>query len=379
MDTLHELVDISSFCDPKNPFDSNQSVTEELRNVAHRLIRNLSTTGFVHITGHFIDNQLLNDAFGITNTFFLQPIEEKMNAVSKDRARRGYSPYQTENFSSLAGENKPNDLVEKFRMGPIDLDSTCDDADAYYSCKEGRIHFFPNTFQGTPVEMEAILTAYYKTMESLTLHILSIIEIGLNISKGTFRSYMSRHTSILGLNFFPEIRLPLEPPAALRIAEHTDVSMLTIIAHQTGGVGLDICTKGGIWREIEPISGALIVNVGDCLQYWTCGRLKSTVHRVSIPQEERPRECTITELEGLVHKYSEKESVTETSTALTFDSGPIIAPCRMSIAFFATPNHDAPLSLSSASSGIGEEKTILLRTNGETNKEGGMTYSQWRR
>ena len=89
MDFLHELVDISSFCDPKNPFDSNQSVTEELRNVAHRLIRNLSTTGFVHITGHFIDNQLLNDAFGITNTFFLQPIEEKMNAVSKDRARRG--------------------------------------------------------------------------------------------------------------------------------------------------------------------------------------------------------------------------------------------------------------------------------------------------
>ena len=52
-----------------------------------------------------------------TNVFDL-PLEEKMHFVSRDKARRGYSPIDSENFASLANNIAMNDKVEKF---PISL------------------------------------------------------------------------------------------------------------------------------------------------------------------------------------------------------------------------------------------------------------------
>ena len=38
----------------------------------------------------------------------------KSGLSREDRARRGYSPPNSENFASLLGEEGPNDLVRKF-------------------------------------------------------------------------------------------------------------------------------------------------------------------------------------------------------------------------------------------------------------------------
>ena len=52
--------------------------------------------------------------------FFNQSIEYKLSKCSKDKARRGYSSLYSENFSSLIGKyNRPNDSVEKYRIGPL--------------------------------------------------------------------------------------------------------------------------------------------------------------------------------------------------------------------------------------------------------------------
>lgn len=38
------------------------------------------------------------------------------------------------------------------------------------------------------------------------------------------------------------------------------------------------------WRDVDPLPGAITCNLGDALQYWTGGRLKSTYHRVRMPR-----------------------------------------------------------------------------------------------
>ena len=38
------------------------------------------------------------------------------------------------------------------------------------------------------------------------------------------------------------------------------------------------------WFAVDPIPGAITCNLGDALQYWTDGRIKSTYHRVRVPR-----------------------------------------------------------------------------------------------
>ena len=40
------------------------------------------------------------------------------------------------------------------------------------------------------------------------------------------------------------------------------------------------------WVAFDPVPGAITVNIGDSLQYWSDGALKSTYHRVRCPTAE---------------------------------------------------------------------------------------------
>lgn len=62
------------------------------------------------------------------------------------------------------------------------------------------------------------------------------------------------------------------------IAAHNDVGLLTILNQdQTGG--LQVFFKDQ-WIDVVPIPNTFVVNVGDILQNWSSGLLKSTRHRV---------------------------------------------------------------------------------------------------
>lgn len=60
---------------------------------------------------------------------------------------------------------------------------------------------------------------------------------------------------------------------------HTDMSCITILyQHEIGG--LQMRSKQGEWIDICPRENALVVNVGDLMQAWSNGRLRSSEHRV---------------------------------------------------------------------------------------------------
>lgn len=62
-----------------------------------------------------------------------------------------------------------------------------------------------------------------------------------------------------------------------------------------GEVGLEVCAgkgttakeamKTGMWHSCDPVAGAITINIGDALQYWSDDRLKSTFHRVRVPND----------------------------------------------------------------------------------------------
>lgn len=64
---------------------------------------------------------------------------------------------------------------------------------------------------------------------------------------------------------------------------HTDMSCVTIVYQDQIG-GLQVRSKEGKWMDINPRDDTLVVNVGDLMQAWSNGKLRSSEHRVVLKQ-----------------------------------------------------------------------------------------------
>lgn len=74
--------------------------------------------------------------------------------------------------------------------------------------------------------------------------------------------------------------------------QELDCSMLSL----SGETGLEVCAgkdttpkeamQSGLWVPCDPVPGAITVNIGDALQYWSDGRLKPIFHRVRLPGKD---------------------------------------------------------------------------------------------
>lgn len=84
---------------------------------------------------------------------------------------------------------------------------------------------------------------------------------------------------VLQLNSYPVCP---DPSRAMGLAPHTDSSLLTLLyqSNDTGGLQVLVETLG--WVPVNPISGAIVVNVGDLMHILSNARFKSAVHRAAV-------------------------------------------------------------------------------------------------
>uniref|UniRef100_A0ACD5UFT9 Uncharacterized protein n=1 Tax=Avena sativa TaxID=4498 RepID=A0ACD5UFT9_AVESA len=79
-----------------------------------------------------------------------------------------------------------------------------------------------------------------------------------------------------------------EPERVVGAAEHTDPSMYTVLAQDHVG-GLQVRLHDGGWADVQPVPGALLVNIGDVLKLVSNDEYKSVEHRVRIKSSVDPR------------------------------------------------------------------------------------------
>jgi len=240
--------------------------------VADRLGRAAHTVGFLYIKGHGIPERLLKRALAASKRFFNCPRELKSRYYIGDAPNhRGYVPVTEK--GDYADEKK-----RRYEAFDLSLDLPAHDCD-YLA---GNPLYGPNVWPDIR-GFRGPITDYNNAMLSLAYLLTAAFEQHMGVEEGCFRSRMMKPASQLRLIHYLENDDPVD--AGQNMGAHTDYECFTIL-HQFAP-GLQVLNPAGRWIDVHPIPGTFVINIGDMLETWTGGYLRSTLHRVVNNGRER--------------------------------------------------------------------------------------------
>ena len=230
--------------------------------------------GFFAVTGHGVDDSVIDSALRSSREFFARPHGEKL-AVTTDASYRGYAAMSEMALAQTMGATSPPDLSESFNIGrydePIDVGG---DPAAEAMC-------FPNLWPDDPTDLRPAFARYFVELARVTAELLTLLALAVGEPEDAFvpRNTHANSTMML-VNYYPAVDTdPL--PGQLRRGAHTDYGTITLLYAETEP-GLQISVDGD-WPDIPAVPGSFIVNIGDLLSAWVGGRWTSTLHRVVVP------------------------------------------------------------------------------------------------
>ncbi len=266
MDTQPPIVDLAGLAEGDE---------RALARVASDLVAPCSEWGVLQITGHGIDGSKMERFAAAVEAFFDLP-EAVRRAIrrTRDNARGYYDEELTKNR---------RDWKEVFDYG---AERRADASDAFHS--DG-VNQWP---EGSP-ELRAVLLDWFGECERLSASLLRAICVSLDLPPTALDSAFVGHTSFVRLNRYAPCPDPAPSDAELLpraghlgVHHHTDAGALTLV-HQDRVAGLQVL-HGDAFVTIQPIEGALTVNLADMLQVWSNDRYTSPLHRV-ITHRDRTR------------------------------------------------------------------------------------------
>ncbi len=305
------------------PFRSGDPTRRRV--VAQAAGQALNDIGFLVITGHGVDPDLIARVQAASRAFFDLPLEEKQRvARPAPDVTRGYIPVEAESVGRSQGIDLPGDLNESLMIGPVDVGT-----DHYFTGPAAGRHFHPNLWPAKPVELRALYETYFRAMGTLAGDLMAIFAMALELPETFFADKIDRHISRLRVRNYPA---PTTPPLPnqLRAGAHADYGSLTILRTEDKPGGLQVLNRAGAWVDVPAAPDSFIVNIGELMARWTNERWKATLHRVVNPPPEQ-------------------------------------APMsrRLSLVFFHNPNYDAPVAALPGTVADGEVPKYPPTTSGE--------------
>lgn len=119
-----------------------------------------------------------------------------------------------------------------------------------------------------------------KRSEIFIKRLLNVLMKRLNVSEiDETNESIFMGSKRINLNYYPVCP---NHDLTVAIGRHSDVSTLTVLLQdETGGLYVRAPNHHG-WIHVPPVSGAIVINIGDALQVMSNGRYKSIEHRVSV-------------------------------------------------------------------------------------------------
>ncbi|KAF2846489.1 flavonol synthase [Plenodomus tracheiphilus IPT5] len=254
-----KVIDLSGFDEP----GGKQKLAEELRD---------AVSWHVELHPRCFTQEEIDRQYDIGQAYFNLPLEEKGDAKYRcDFAQGNYFGYRAANEKKIMG-TEILDNVESVNI-PKFIPSNQNEP------------FHPYLHQFQP-EIED----FSRRSLALASKIFTLFSIILELPEDYFsKQHLYNDQSEDHLRYM--IYHPRSVEADAKVSNtwsraHTDFGSLTLLWSQNVA-GLQLKTPAGEWKYVPPVDGGIICNVGDTLDFWSAGYLKSTIHRVQRPPEDQ--------------------------------------------------------------------------------------------
>lgn len=248
------------------------SLSDPPGDIAGLLAESFAQTGFAIVRDHGIDAALIARAKAAMAAFFALPEEVKRSYNQSGRGgARGYTPFGVEQAKDAA----VHDLKEFWHVGR-------DIAPGDPLAATMPANIWPVEVADFRAASETLFAAF----DTAGARLLEAIALGLGLKREHFAPTVAQGNSVLRYLHYPP--LADVPEGAIRAAPHEDINTITLLLGAEEA-GLELLGRDGIWHPVQPPAGAIAVNIGDMLQRLTCGKLRSTTHRVVNPSGEAAR------------------------------------------------------------------------------------------
>ncbi|XP_048229503.1 gibberellin 2-beta-dioxygenase 4 [Ricinus communis] len=244
-------IDHNSFAngDDDIPVISLQGVFDERKdqeydNICQEMVNASAKWGFFKLVDHGIALETIEKFKVHVNEFFALSMEQKMKAARSTNLPLGYS----------ASNPDYGKIYPGLRL---------------YSCFN--------------LKNSNALMEYMQALDKLGMIILEMLAHGLGLPRDFFlRNFEAKEETILRVNKYPPCPIPEK---CLGLGSHSDPHTLTILLQDDVG-GLQVLKNDNQWIGVCPVLNSFVINLGDTLEAWTNGNLKSVVHRAVVNKEK---------------------------------------------------------------------------------------------
>lgn len=229
--------------------------------------------GFFRICDHGIEPELIEATYQAASAFFAMSDQEKFRYyIGNNPNHRGYVPFTEKG-------DYPDEVNRNYEAFDLGLDLPADDPDFLAGCRVLGPNVWPE-LSG----FKEIIAEYYAKVSALGQKVCSALELHLNLPAGSMTGQMTKPISQLRLLHY--VRRPdTVNHKSVNMGAHTDYECLTLL--HTRNEGLQVMTENDQWIDVPVDPAVLVVNIGDMLEAWSNGVLRSTPHRVLNLSPER--------------------------------------------------------------------------------------------
>ncbi|KAI8369626.1 uncharacterized protein BYT42DRAFT_585134 [Radiomyces spectabilis] len=238
--------------------------------VAQEVLNACKSIGFFYMINHGIPREDIQRAFQLSKDFFNQPVEDKRK-YARTPENHGYAELYSERLDpehQRQGDHKEAFNFKNFINGKAFAP-------------------LPPLFE----KDQAFIEHFSRTCHNTAVRVLEFFAMALSIpeSEGGKRWFADRHgydkETGEALRF---LKYPRGGEAVykevVRAGAHSDYGSVTLL-FQKDVPGLEVQASRTEWISAPIIDKAIVVNVGDQMEFWTNGLFKSTLHRVTFLPE----------------------------------------------------------------------------------------------